>query len=272
MYAPKSALVFNNRACAWLEQCEYARAMQDCNSALEIDPVMASAYCNRGSAYMGMHDLRRATDDYERCLSLDQNYVVAHTNKAFVALVEGNYARASEHCNHAMQLDSAYSLAARNRGIIAFCLRQFEEAQNYLVRAAELDPKAAELVVWLILTSRRRGTERDGEFTAQLAALNLGKWPGPLLSFLSGTSDEPTVLSAASDPNPDRELGQLCAAYFVLGEAALINGDPERGQMYLRKCHDTGAINFLEYCAAKSELDHLGVSREMSGPEAKSNE
>jgi len=267
VYAPKSAVVFNNRACAFLEQCEYDRAIQDCNTALGIDPALASAFCNRGSAHLGKLDLQQGAEDYDRCLSLDPNYSVAYSNRSFVSLVAADFERAVQDCDHAITLDPSYSLAHRNRGAIAFCQGRFGEAEKHLGVAAELDPKAPEIGLWLHLAQLRTAEPEASELNPPSAILDLTKWPGPLVSLLSGSAEEQTVLSATKDPNPDKERGQLCGAYFVIGEKALINDDRERARLSFRKSLETGAINYLECSAAKAELDRLdGVTRDPKAP------
>ncbi len=259
VYAPRSATVYNNRACAFLEQCDYDSAIRDSNSALEFDPGLASAICNRGSAYLGKLDLQRATEDYDRSIVLSPRYAVAHTNRSFVSLLAGDFDRAARDCDDAITLDPSYSLAHRNRGAIAFCLRRFEEAQMHLGRAAELDPKAPEIEMWLRLARLRTSIREASELGSQPTVVDVTKWPGPLVNLLSGFADEQTILSAAQDPNSDKERGQLCGAYFVIGEMALIGGDPERAATYFRKSTETGAISYLEYSAAKAELDDWNV-------------
>jgi len=254
-YAPKSALVYNNRACAFLERCEYDLAIQDCNSALAFDPTLASAFCNRGSAYLGKLDLQRGTEDYDRCISLDPNYDVGYTNRSFASLATGDYERAIQDSDRAISLNPSYNLASRNRGIVAFCLQHFEEAKKHLAYAVELDTKAPDSMMWLLLARQRGGESQVGELAQQLA-LDLSKWPGPLVGLLLGSSDEQAVMLAARDQNPDKERGQLCGAYFVMGEMALINDDQDRALIFFKKSLGTGAINYLEHCAAKAELDH----------------
>jgi lipoprotein NlpI len=253
IYQPKSALVFNNRACVFLEKEEYDRALQDCNSALESDPALAIAFCNRGSAYLGKGNLRLSVEDYDQSIGLDPNYHVAYTNRACLSLISGEHDCAIQDSDRAITLKPSYSLASRNRGVIAFCMQRFEEAQNYLARAVELDGKAMEPLLWLNLARRRAGEQQVSDLGA---GIDLRKWPGPLVSLLSGSADEHSTLAIARNENPDQERGHLCGSYFIIGELALLAGQVERARTHFRKSLETGAVHYLEYCAAKSELDH----------------
>jgi tetratricopeptide (TPR) repeat protein len=60
---------------------EKARAIEDYDQALRIDPGNAATYNDRGVAYYDLGDSRRAIEDYDTALRIDPDYAYAYNNR-----------------------------------------------------------------------------------------------------------------------------------------------------------------------------------------------
>ena len=74
-------------------------------------------------------------------------------------------------------------------------------------------------------------------------------------------------MSAAADPNPKTNQEQHCAAYFFLGEHALIGGKPAEAKRLFQQAIDTGVTHIsVEYIWAQAELKRLSAKQAQAGP------
>ncbi len=90
--------------------------------------------------------------------------------------------------------------------------------------------------------------------------LDMFYWPGPVISLFLGKTTPKKVLAAARDPFlPKRaQLDLACEAYFYVGQYFLLRGESDEAVRLFRKALDTNATDFVEYDAAKVELERLG--------------
>lgn len=78
---PKAADLYVSRGVAYGIQEQYDEAIANFDKAIELEPDNAEAYINRGNAYdfRGQHD--RAVDDYSMAIKLNPNDVDAYVNR-----------------------------------------------------------------------------------------------------------------------------------------------------------------------------------------------
>jgi hypothetical protein len=95
------------------------------------------------------------------------------------------------------------------------------------------------------------------------------KWAGPVVLFYAGRLSEEEVLKAAASADPTIDKQQKCEAYYYLAMAYLLKlgkmpGDAATSaakvQEYLEKCVATEVTTFVEYRAAKAELERIKKS------------
>ena len=65
------AILFSNRAATYLKTLNYTECVNDCNSALEIDPSALKAYYRRAQAYSALGDLTKAYSDLNLIIRMD---------------------------------------------------------------------------------------------------------------------------------------------------------------------------------------------------------
>lgn len=66
--ARRQARAHHNRCLTWLALADWAAAIGDCTTALELNPQLSDAYLNRGLAYRGQQNRAAATQDFEAVL------------------------------------------------------------------------------------------------------------------------------------------------------------------------------------------------------------
>ncbi|MBI4709688.1 MAG: tetratricopeptide repeat protein [Nitrospirae bacterium] len=68
------AEAYNNRGTAYEDKCQYDRAIEDYNRAIEINPKLANAYFNRGIPYAIKGNMGKAISDFQKACDMgDEN-------------------------------------------------------------------------------------------------------------------------------------------------------------------------------------------------------
>ena len=75
------ARAYFNRGRAWSDRGEYARAMQDFDEAIKLDPNYPDALNSRALAWRGLGQDARAMADFDLAIKLDPEYAIALFNR-----------------------------------------------------------------------------------------------------------------------------------------------------------------------------------------------
>jgi lipoprotein NlpI len=118
-------------------------------------------------------------------------------------------------------------------------------------------PTDAYGVLWLYLSTSRADHSAHAGLEANAAKVKLTDWPGPVIQLYLGNMTTSEVLSAAADPDAQKNRELHCEAYFFLGEQALIAGRRIEAKRLFQQSIDTGVTSFVEYAGAQSELKRL---------------
>lgn len=260
--AGKAALAqaLSNRSCVFLKESEYDLAIADCNRAIEYKPDFAHAFCNRGTAYLGKGDRERAISDYDRAINLKPDFALPFSNRGFAYFSEGNVGQAFRDYDRAIELEPDLDVALRCRAVTALCQRRFTLAQKDLAEAVRVSPKDLDNIVWLYLVSVRDGHADKTQLEGQIAGRDLKKWPALGVQFLLGSLSGEALLATCADENSYTQREQLCAAHFLIGHGALLDGDLVRAASSFSKAVETQATNCLEFVVAEAELRFLNLS------------
>jgi lipoprotein NlpI len=126
-----------------------------------------------------------------------------------------------------------------------------------LNQASELNPKDADVALWLEIVNRR------GDFPSQLTEaakqIDMTKWPAPIIRLYLGESTPEAVLAAAANPNAQTEKAQICEANFYSGVLALQRKKDEAERLFRLAAADCPR-SFAEYGGANAELKALGAA------------
>ena len=92
------AAAYSNRGGAYFSLGDHARAIEDYDQALRLDPDDTVAYSNRGRAYDNLGEYRRAIQDYDQALRLDPGNAYAYTSRgaAYQVIIRAHQWRAGK--------------------------------------------------------------------------------------------------------------------------------------------------------------------------------
>ncbi len=291
---PKNIVVYNSRGVVREEKGDHEGAIEDCNRAIEIDPTFAAAYATRAYSKQGKGDNDGAIADATRAIELDARngkaYVVraavgelkgdltesiadydhailinpelpsGHMLRAIAKQSGGDYQGAKTDYEAAITLDPNFADAYRCRGIINQLLGRWDAASSDYGRFCELtrDGQDYPQFFWWVARARLGQTEDANKTLAAYLDKRLETaqdgWTLPVGGFLLGRVSEAGLLTATASPDPKRESGQSCEAWYYVGIKKLLAGDRTAAAADFRKCLATGRKTFIEYQFAEAEL------------------
>ncbi len=118
---------FNNRGNAYSDLGQYARAIQDYDEAIRLNPNDDKAFYNRGGAYYGLRQYARAIQDYDEAIRLTNDaYAFSNRGNAYGNL--GQYARAIRDYDEAIRLKPNDAYAFYDRAGAYYGLGQYARA------------------------------------------------------------------------------------------------------------------------------------------------
>lgn len=151
---PGAAVLYLNRANAYLYTPNFNAAMADANKALELKVDRAEdAYTIRGTARAGLGDYHGAIADCNQALKLNPKNALAYNNRANNKLRLRDYSGALSDCNRSIALGPNSALPYYNRGFALTNLGDQAGALADWMKAvqlqasfgAELNPKIQQL-------------------------------------------------------------------------------------------------------------------------------
>jgi len=134
------AWAYNNRGLAYTYLGNPARAIEDYDQALRLDPGLAVAYLGRGVVYRNLGEHARAIEDYDEALRLDPDDAAAYRNRGIAYGTLGEYRRAIEDFDQALRLDAGFASAYNSRGFAYYKLGELTRAIEDYDEALRLDP------------------------------------------------------------------------------------------------------------------------------------
>lgn len=233
-------IAFNNQGIAYSQEGEYDRAIQDFDEA-RLNPSYAPAFNNRGSAYADKGDHDHAIQDFNQAIRLNPRDADAFKNRGIAYRRSWEYDRAIRDYGEAIRLNPSDGDVLYKRGLMQYSTGRYALAQRDFLGAVQLQPKNVYDVLWLYLAQTRAGDYTPGKLGRSAANLDLRNWPGEVVDLYLGRAGPDIVLAAAKDPDPKKEKGQLCEAYFFLAERALLNGNRIDAKGLLEQALRTGA-------------------------------
>lgn len=137
------AEVYNNRGIAYCKIDEFDKALNDLNTAIELNPDDFIAYNNRGNVYRRKDEINNALGDFNIALTLKPDYADAYHNRSNVYSNEGSFDRALKDLNMAIELEPDFAEAYNSRGSVYHKTGELEKAIADFNTAIELDPDYA---------------------------------------------------------------------------------------------------------------------------------
>jgi tetratricopeptide (TPR) repeat protein len=139
---PKSlSAYYTNRGTAYDSHRDYARAIEDHNEAIRLNPNNPTAYYNRGTAYDNKGDYDLAIRDYSEAIRLKPDFAFAYIGRGVTYASKRDYDRAIEDYDEAIRLNPKVESAFENRGVSHGMEGDDDRAIQDYNEAIRLDPK-----------------------------------------------------------------------------------------------------------------------------------
>jgi len=267
---PKMAIAYYNRGNAKNSEGNLDGAIGDYTQALALNPNIDFAYFNRGFARQTKGDADGALADYTQAVVLNPKMAVAYYNRGLIKLQKGDLDGVIADSSRAIDLDPKNGQAYCDRGLAEIGKSDLVNAMADLRKFCEMAPRDsgadnARLYMWLIATQENPNGTADLDLSTAL----LNDWnsspedlTSKIASFLLGHINENELIANAASPDPSREPGQYCKAWYFIGMKRLLRGDKTKAMDDLQKCVATNQKDFCEYTFAQSELQTLGQGGE----------
>jgi lipoprotein NlpI len=121
-----------------------------------------------------------------------------------------------------------------------------------LSQSSARDTDNANAALWLDIARKRNGL--PSQLPERANALDMSKWPAPIIRLFLGEITWEAVLAAADDADPKKKKGQVCEANFFIGELALQKGTREEARRRFELAAADCPKTFGEWQAANVEL------------------
>jgi tetratricopeptide (TPR) repeat protein len=167
-HAP-SVTAYVNRGLAFIERREFARAVEDLDRALQIDPRDVYALCTRSDARLRQGDVRGALTDAEEAVKIDPGHAPAYFRRA---LARPDPRDALSDLTEAVRLDPGQYVYFNQRGLIRGRMEDWNGAIADYTEALRLFPMLMEAYSNRALARHQKG-DFDGAIADYTEALRL---------------------------------------------------------------------------------------------------
>jgi tetratricopeptide (TPR) repeat protein len=103
--APSGQQIHNNLGDVYARQQNYAKAIEEFQKAIEINPNYADAYHNLANTYQQIGQKDAAMANYEKALSINPNLWQSYQNMAAIVFEQGDFPKALENIKRALEID-----------------------------------------------------------------------------------------------------------------------------------------------------------------------
>jgi tetratricopeptide (TPR) repeat protein len=134
------AAAYNNRGVAYRLKANYAKAIDDFNEAIRLEPKNANAFNNRGVAYRNMGDLDRAVADYDQAILIKPDYFAAFYNRGLALADKHEYAKSVADFTAVLQVDPKNPVVLYRRGATLLKSGDVEAGNADLATAKAIKP------------------------------------------------------------------------------------------------------------------------------------
>ena len=150
MTAPASAQALKDAKCTGRPGIPWDEQIAGCTKAIKSGRYsgqeLVAAFLNRAAAHRAKGDLARAIEDYDRAIALDPSEAIPFNNRGSAYYKKGQSDRAMQDFDRAIELDPNYPDALNNRGLAYTGKGQYDRAIQDFDRALRLDPKDADAI------------------------------------------------------------------------------------------------------------------------------
>jgi len=110
--------IYYNRGVSYLASGKYRPALEDFDTAIELNPQSGEAFANRGLANQQVGALERARADYKRAIELDNRLAEAYFGRGSLSEQSGNLPAAIADYTKVIDIKPDFSRAYYSRGLL----------------------------------------------------------------------------------------------------------------------------------------------------------
>ena len=257
--AADAATLTLDSADAMLDRGQDTAAVSAFDRAIRLNPRLAGAFRGRGVAHRNLGHLDLAVRDYDSAIALDSTIAGTWNSRGFALQLMQEHERSVRDFDRALALDPAYAQALKSRGRSHFYLGHFGAAAADLGEGLKWDSANLYLPIWIHMAASRAGDSDTVRLAAQVAALDLSPWPGPVAKFYLGRISAAELAAAAASSDSAVQADQRCAVAFHLAEYLLWQpaAPLDSARRHLEEAVATCPHRFSEYLGAKADLERL---------------
>ena len=199
----------------------------------------------------------KALEAVDMALKADADSSRAYKTRAEIFAYGGKFNDALPEMKRALSLDRDGGLFSL--GQIQYYLGQYADAVNSFAADAQRTsgPEQMHRLMWLYLAAKKANMDAL-ETMRQNGYVEQSDWPGPIGSYLAGTTSEEALLAAArAASSPADAAPRLCEAWFFIAQNKLLRGDSERAQRAFQDAIDTKIEPYIEYRYSRIELERI---------------
>ncbi|WP_249124576.1 DUF3857 domain-containing protein [Bradyrhizobium manausense] len=226
---------------------------------------LATAYCFRATAQADLGRTEEATQDANSAVRLAPNTSPPLSCRGDIYFRGGQFEKSQTDYSNAIALGGGSDgLAYRARGVARLFAGRTEDANADFAKASELGDKETRLFsqLWLVATSGRLGKPIPAEIIKRAASEARGDWPRAALAMMTGALSPEEMFKSLDSKEGDERAMALTEANFYLGQHYLVTGEIRKAQAAFEKAREFGVIDYVEYIAAKLELERLAAQGE----------
>lgn len=250
---PHSALAFHARGYAYYVSHNDDRAIQDLNEAIRLEPGYGDAFRERARAYEDKIDYEHAIQDYAEAIRIKPAEYQLLYDRAYDYQRVGEYSLAVADLDELVRRFPQSADAYRDRGVAYLLWGHLGEAQRDISRAVKLNPRGYYEVIWLYIARAKAGAKAEDELAQNAVALNMTKWPAPVIQLFLGKISSDAVLQAAADKDPEKSAKQQCQANFYIAEYQAFHGQSETARKTFRQAAENCNPNYFLYVKSAQE-------------------
>ncbi len=252
---------------------EIASYSRQINSKKLKPAELASAYCERSAQYANLNKMKDALRDVEKAVELDpQNasmWICRGEANFDVAAFESSIADYTK----AISLNDKDPYFYRKRGQSEFYSGNLLAAVEDLKRAGAGDDRDTRAYsdIWLAMTFMRLNQPLPDDLISRAGADPRGSWPLPILAVLGGHLTSDDLLKMLDQKTGDEGWSARTEAHFYLGHYYLHLGDKQKAREEFQKTRELNLFTFIEFRAAKFELDAMTAEHAVTSSAQPSN-
>ena len=245
-----SALLASQRLVAAIEETNI-------ESGRLNDKQAAQAYLDKAIAHSNLYEHDQALADLERALKLAPELADAYHARGVIFNKQKKWSEAIETFLTAERLSKGENPGYQERGEALYYLGRYAESVKAFDAEINIGKNRVFVAIWRYLANQRLDGTGERKLEDLLAGTDPESWPGPIARFMLGKQTEYELLKAAEHKDKNRELPQLCEAYFFIGQRYLQRNDKKRALEFFEKSIDTDIKMYREYGYANIEAERL---------------